>query len=132
MDISNEPLTGPAMAEMLQQHGIKPYRCILKRSGEHRGCYVADFAEAGDQWVGKRPEDAWSAKAIDSAKSWAARIKAALPGAKIVFTHENRADWRPGCPVIAAMIVFRWHPAAAAADKRRKRSRSTASAKAVA
>lgn len=51
----------------------------------------------------------------DSAAVWAQRIAAVVPNVRIVETHDSVADWRPGCPVLYALVIVEFQAAKEAA-----------------
>lgn len=150
--------TGPDMAELLRVRGVDVRRVTLRMSGEHAGCYMAEFGHDETSTVELSPAEIEAARArqarlpkprtvygavmdwpdvprvatvhewrtTDSALTWAARITAALPGTHIVTTAEHRADWRPGCPVVSAVVVFQWSTSLSRRVQRRKRARAVA------
>jgi len=79
------------MRRHLVSLGVPAQKVVRK---QRSGAYVADF------YVPQLEE------AIPSAREWAARIRATLPQAHIVDTHDTVAEWRPGKPVIYATVVF--------------------------
>lgn len=42
------------------------------------------------------------------ASAWARRIEAAGIGATVVDTYQTVAEWRPGKPVLSALVMVRW------------------------
>lgn len=103
--MTSEKLTGREMKELLIERGVfsataSPANLIVKRprTGEWAGCYVAEFGDM--QHV------------CDSARSWRVRIEQALRGAQVMVVEDRTATWRVGNPIIHAMVVFRWSPAA--------------------
>lgn len=51
----------------------------------------------------------------ERAEVWAERIAAAVPGLRVVETHNSVADWRPGCPVLTALVIVEFNAAKEAA-----------------
>ena len=84
-------MTGRAMQRHLETCGIAAQKIVRKRD---TGVYVAEFFV---------PE--MSAE-IDSSKVWAKRIRASLPQATIIDTHDTIASWRDDNPVIFATVIF--------------------------
>ena len=84
-------LSGRAMRRHLESLGVEAQKIVRKRE---TGDYVADF------YIPEMHEP------IAPAKEWAQRIRAVLPTARIVDTHDTIAAWRPDKPVIYATVIF--------------------------
>ena len=79
------------MCRHLVSLGVPAQKIVRK---QETGDYVADFFV---------PE---MAEPVAPAKEWAERIKAAMPSARIIDTHDTIASWRSGQPVIYATVIF--------------------------
>jgi hypothetical protein len=85
-------MNGRAMATLLSEAGIRAQKVIRKRESD---TYIADF------YTPEMKTD------VPSAQQWAKEIKQTFPGkVTIIQLDDLRADWREGCPIIAATVTF--------------------------
>jgi hypothetical protein len=84
-------MTGRALQRHLKALGIPAQKLVRKRE---TGDYVAEF------FVPEMDEP------IEPSRVWAKRIRAILPNATIIDTHDTIASWRPDTPVIYATVIF--------------------------
>jgi hypothetical protein len=92
-------MTGRAMQRYLETLGVPVQKLVRKRE---TGDYVAEFFV---------PE---MDSPVESSRVWAKRIRAALPHATIITTHDTIASWRPDMPVIYATVIFQFQDEEAA------------------
>lgn len=85
-------VSGRQICRELVELNVAAQKVVWKQD---TGDYVADF------FVPEMQE------ATKPAAEWAKLIKKALPTARIMDTHDTKAVWRPGKPVIYATVIFR-------------------------
>lgn len=86
---------GKAVLHQLHAVGLDAFNCKKKRG---RNVFEVDF---------KVPDvDDFHAPGIDPADVWAQRIMSRFKNAKVTFTHDTVATWRPHQPVIAASVII--------------------------
>jgi hypothetical protein len=92
---AREPRQGKSLLSRLAAAGINASSVTRNR---RTGVYTVKF-------VAPNVNDFYS-KGTDSARVWAERIQAALPGVEIIGTHDSVADWRPRMPVMSATVFL--------------------------
>lgn len=87
-----QPITGPAMRQILLDAGVDAQQVTLKRES---GAYVAEFYHDKMQTP------------VKPARMWGEMIEERLYDAEIIDCHDTVAKWRVGKPVIWASVTFR-------------------------
>lgn len=88
-------LQGPAVLDILHAAGLAAHNVTRNR---RTGVYSVRFNAANMSDFNSR---------TDSADVWAERITQAIPSAVITNTHDSRAWWREGEPVLLALVEFK-------------------------
>jgi hypothetical protein len=85
-------MNGKAMLKLLSDAGIRAQKVVRKLDTD---TYIADF------YVPEMKSD------VPSARQWGEQIKQKFSDkVQITQLDDLRADWREGCPIIAATVSF--------------------------